>query len=89
MGYVTCGGAVRTGRRFQWTLLVRRRVAVAILTGLRAAYPTNRGLIPGRGHLGPTQPTIRWVLEIFSLGMKRPGHKANDILICGAGDKNV
>jgi hypothetical protein len=56
--------------------------------GLRAGWPRNRGLIPGKGKiflpstasrsvLGPTQPYIQWVPRALSPGVTRSGHEAH------------
>jgi hypothetical protein len=42
-----------------------------------------------RPSLGPTQPPIQWVAGAFSLGVKRPGRKADHSPPCSAEVKNA
>jgi hypothetical protein len=60
--------------------------SLSIVTRLRAGQPGFDSrqrlrfiflLTASRPALGPTQPTIHWVLEVLSPGLKRPGREAD------------
>jgi hypothetical protein len=66
-----------------WTLHGSRNI-----DWLRCGRPKGRSSSPGRGKnflfssssrpvLGPTQPTIQWILGALSPGVKRPGREAD------------